>query len=138
MADVFGFANSNITSPITADRCTISFGGTIAGATQVSIQYAQQINRRRTIGNQVSLIWGAQPQGQATIQRLVTGGLSLGGSGWSACSPGAVTFNLGGCGSGGGSLRAEGAVVSQYSISAEAESLTVMDNVVIDFMYLTS
>jgi hypothetical protein len=138
MADLFGFAGANITSPITADKCTISFGGTIAGATQVSIQYAQQINRRRTIGNQVSLIWGAQPQGQATIQRLVTGGLSLGGSGWSACTPGTVTFNLGGCAGSGGSVTASGAVVSQYSISAEAESLTVMDNVVIDFMYLSA
>lgn len=138
MADVFGFAQSNIQAPITADRCTVSFGGTIAGATQVSIQYAQQINRRRTIGNQISLLWGAQPQGQATIQRLVVAGAIAGGSGWSACSPGTVTFNLGGCSGGGASLTASGAVVSQYSLTAEAESLTVMDNVVIDFMFLSA
>jgi len=138
MADLFGFGQSNITAPITADKCTVSFGATIAGATQVSIQYAQQINRRRTIGNQISLLWGAQPQGQATIQRLVVAGYGPGGAGWSACSPGTVTFNLGGCSGGGGSLTASGAVVSQYSITAEAESLTVMDNVVIDFMYLSA
>jgi hypothetical protein len=137
MADIFGFNGANISTPVTADRCTVSFNGTIAGATQVSIQYAQQINRRRTIGNQISLIWGAQPQGQASIQRLVTGGIGGGGAGWTACTPGTVTFNLGSCGSGGGAVTCTGAVVSQYSITAEAESLTVMDNVVIDFMALS-
>lgn len=138
MADLFGFIESNIVSPVTADRCTISFGGTIAGAVQVSIQYAQQINRRRTVGNQVSILWGAQPQGQATIQKLIIGSGSVGGQGWSACQPGTVTFNFGGCGGAGGSLTGTGAVVSQYSVTAEAESLTVMDNVVIDFMYMSS
>jgi hypothetical protein len=137
MADLFGYQTASIKSPITADKCTIQWGGVVAGAVQVSISYSQQINRRRTIGNKDTVIWASQPSGQATIQRLITtAGLDTGGTGWNACNPATITFNLAGCGTGGGSLRANGAVVSEYSIQAEAESLTVMDNVVIDFLQL--
>lgn len=138
MADLFGFTDVNPKAPVTADRCIISFNGPIATALQVQISYQQQINRRRTIGNKEALLWGSQPQGQATIQRMILEGGSYGGAGWSACSPATVTFELGGCKGGGGKFTATGAVVSQFSVSAEAESLTVMDNVVIDFMQLTA
>ena len=141
MADLFGYQTASIKQPITADKCTLQWGGVVAAAIQLSISYTQQINRRRTIGNKDTVIWASQPSGQATIQRLITtAGVDVGGPGWNACEPATITFNLAGCGSSGstsgGALRANGAVVSQYSIQAEAESLTVMDNVVIDFLQL--
>jgi hypothetical protein len=138
MADLFGYANVSPKAPITADRCTLSFGGVIATAMQVQISYQQQINRRRTIGNKEALLWGSQPQGQANIQRMVIGTEAYGGKGWSACDPADMTFEMQGCTSGGPKLTARAAVVSQFSVTAEAESLTVMDNVVIDFMQLTA
>jgi hypothetical protein len=136
MADLFGYQTASIKTPVTADKCTLSWGGTVAGAVQVSISYSQQINRRRTIGNKDTVIWASQPSGQATIQRLITSGGIATGEGWNPCSPATITFNLGSCNGGGGSLTAHGCVVTQYSIQAEAESLTVMDNVVIDFLQL--
>ena len=138
MADLFGYENVSPKAPITADRCIISFDGIIATAMQVQISYQQQINRRRTIGNKEALMWGSQPQGQANIQRMVVGTETYGGKGWSACTPADVTFEMSGCSSKGPKLTAKSAVVSQFSITAEAESLTVMDNVVIDFMQLTA
>lgn len=138
MADLFGYENVSPQAPITADRCIISFDGVIATAMQVQISYQQQINRRRTIGNKEALMWGSQPQGQANIQRMVVGKERYGGNGWSACNPADVTFEMNGCSSAGSKFTAKSAVVSQFSITAEAESLTVMDNVVIDFMQLTA
>lgn len=134
MADMFGFASNNVRSPVTADRCTVSFGGPVATAVNVSIQYNQQINRRRVIGNSGVLLWASSPQGQASIQTMAAGSGLKGGSGFSACSPTTVTFSMGGCGVGGGQLRCSGAVVSSYQITAEVEGLTVMENVVVDFV----
>jgi hypothetical protein len=140
MADLFGFGNQSIKTPLTADKATINWGGIVTGAIQISVSYSQQINRRRTIGNKDAVIWAAMPSGQVTIQRLLTtdaGGL-FSAPGWQACNPGTITLTLGGgCDGGGGpSLTAMGAVVSQFNVSAEAESLTVMDNVVVEFLQL--
>lgn len=138
MADLFGFENVNPKAPITADRCILSFDGVVATALQVQISYQQQINRRRTIGNKEALLWGSQPQGQANIQRMILEKGKYGGNGWSACNPAEITFELNGCQGAADKFTARGGVVSQFSITAEAESLTVMDNVVIDFMQLTA
>jgi hypothetical protein len=135
MADLFGFQSDSIKTPATADRCTVSFGGAVASAVNVSIQYNQQINRRRVVGGAMVLLWASAPQGQASIQTMVAGSLLKGsGSGWTACAPGVVTFNFGGCSTGGGSVTCHGAVVSSYQVTAEVEGLTVMENVVIDFV----
>ena len=136
MADAFGFQDG-YTSPATADKCTVSFGDTIGAAVQVQITYQQQINRRRTIGGAKGLIWASAPQGQASIQQMVVNSLSTGGAGWNACSPTTISFKAGGCGSSGGTIRGNGAVVSQFSISAEVEGMTVMNNLVIDFFSLS-
>ncbi len=142
MADLFGFGNQSIKTPLTADKATIQWGGVVTGAVQVNISYAQQVNRRRTIGNKAAVIWAAMPSGQITIQRLLTTDAAalFSSPGWNACTPGTITLTLGGgCGGGNGpTFTATGCVVSQFSVTAEAESLTVMDNVVIEFLQLTA
>jgi hypothetical protein len=140
MADLFGHDAAQIKAPLTADKCTISWGGIITGAVQVSVAYSQQVNRRRTIGNKDAVIWATMPSGQITIQRLLTGdsGALLQSDGWNACKPGRITMNLGGCDGNAGSYTATGCVVTQFQISAEAESLTVMDNVVVEFLQLSA
>jgi hypothetical protein len=140
--DVFGFRGQDIAIPLTADKATLIWGDIVTGAIQVSITYAQQVNRRRTIGNVSAVIWASMPSGQITIQRLLTtdsAGL-FSAPGWQACLPGTITLQLaGGCDRGpAGSYTAWGCIVSQFSIQAEAESLTVMDNVTIEFLQLSS
>ena len=141
MADVFGFQGQNIATPLTADKATLIWGNVVTGAVQVSVNYAQQVNRRRTIGNKDAVIWASMPSGQITIQRLLTTNSSalFNSPGWNACRPGEVSLALGGgCNSGQAAFyMATGCIVSQFSIQAEAESLTVMDNVVIEFLQLT-
>jgi hypothetical protein len=161
MADLYGFDNQTIKTPLTADKATITWQGVsgeiITGAVQVSISYAQAINRRRSIGNKDAIIWSAMPSGQITIQRLLTidsNGL-FSARGWKSCDPGTITLTLGGgaCDSAtqtaSGSTAvgatskaaitytATGCIVSQFNVQAEAESLTVMDNVVIEFLQLS-
>ena len=87
------------------------------------------------------MIWAALPNGQITIQRMLTTDAKslFTASGWQACNPGTITISVGGgCdGAGGLKLTATGCVVTQFGLSLEAESLTVMDNVVIEFLQLT-
>lgn len=142
MADVFGFSSQTIGTPLTADKARIYWGGLVTGAIQVAVNYAQQVNRRRTIGNKSAVIWAAMPSGQVTIQRLLTtdSGALFSAPGWNACYPGQISIELGGgCNSGvAATYVATGCIVSQFSIQAEAESLTVMDNVTIEFLQLSS
>lgn len=141
MADIYGFQSDAITTPVTADKCTIQFGGgPVASAVNVTIQYNQQINRRRVVGNQQVLLWASSPQGQASIQTMVVGTplkSGGGGAGWSGCEPSTVTFVMSGCKGGGGTITCSGAVVSSYSVTAEVEGLTVMENVVVDFVTMS-
>jgi len=140
MADLFGFDSHNIATPLTADKATIQWGGIVTGAIQVQVSYSQQINRRRTIGNKDAVIYASMPNGQITIQRLLTSDANglYSAPGWSACNPGSVSVSLGSCQGGGSSFTATGCVVSQFQVQAEAESLTVMDNVVIEFLQLSA
>jgi hypothetical protein len=148
--DLFGYNAQTGKKVYLADKAKIMWDGELAGATQVSVTYAQQINRRRTIGNKDATIYGSQPQGNINIQRLVfsggEGGAIFSKTGWDACKDAAdISIYLGeGCandggggGAGGGlSWEAKGCRVSQYSLQMEAESLTVADNVVIEFLQL--
>jgi hypothetical protein len=136
MADLFGFKGQDIQTPATADYATISFGGEVYGCMQVSVTYQQQINRRRTIGGKVTLLWASSPGGQCTIQRMITSGSNLkGGEGFSACKPASASLSMSSCNNGGGlTINMQGCVVSQYGASAEAEGLTCLENVVIDFV----
>ena len=141
MADLFGRDPITLKTPVTADKCTIIFDGeTVAQAIQFSIEYGQSITRRRSIGSKDAVVYGSQPQGRATIARLITiAGATTKGASWSACGDGTITFELGGCKADkvGQSYNATGCIVTSYSISASAEDLTVMDNVTIEFMELT-
>jgi hypothetical protein len=139
MADLFQTnSQARAVAPFTADKCTIQWGGEIAGAMNVTVSYAQQINRRRTIGNKQAMLWASLPNGQITIGRLMAtdAGSLFGAPGWNACSPGAVTLQVAGC-DGSVSYTASDAIVTQYQVSAEAEGLTVMDNVVLEFLTLS-
>ena len=139
MADLFQTnSQARAVAPFTADKCTIQWGGEIAGAMNVTVSYAQQINRRRTIGNKQAMLWASLPNGQITIGRLMAtdAGAIFGAPGWNACAPGAVTLQVAGC-DGSVSYTASDAIVTQYQVSAEAEGLTVIDNVVLEFLTLS-
>jgi hypothetical protein len=143
MADLFNRQDTTIKTPVTADNCLITWGGAIAAAMQVQISYQQQVQRRRTIGNQNAIIYATYPVGQVTIARLIADGGSdiFSATGWSACTPGQISFAMTGgkgsnCPANGYTLTAKGCVVSQYSLSAEAEGLTVVDNITIEFLEL--
>ena len=139
--DLFGRDQQSIQTPITADYAHINWGGQITTAVNVTISYMQPITRRRTIGNQAAIIYAGQPAGTIQIQRLLTNnaGALFGLPGWSSCSPTSISLTLAGCaGATGYSVTATGAVVSNFQVSAEAEGLTVIDNVTIEFLQLTS
>lgn len=141
MADIFGRTPLTLQTPITADQCHIEWEGEVGTAIQFSLEYSQQVTRRRSIGNQNAVIFGSQPMGRATIARLLTTGENgFTQQAWSCGkSDSKITFKLGGCGGegGGGTYTATGCIVSSFSIQASAEDLTVMDNVVIEFLELT-
>lgn len=143
MADIYGFGEQQIATPLTADKAVINWGGPVVGAINVAITYSQPIQRRRTIGNKRAVIFAGMPSGQITISRLMTTDINelFSQDGWQACKPGQIDITLaGGCGEGGeGSVKftATGCIVSSYSVQAEAEGLTVLDNVVIEFLQLS-
>lgn len=138
----------------------------LLGATNVNISYQQQVVRRRTLaapsGHPISVIYPTQPIGSIQIQRLYAdltkqaGTLPNGAtaqtesiqsifnlSGWNICN-GTATLKIAfdgesaykHCSTKGPGYRATGAVVTGYNLSAEAEGLTVVDNVAIEFMQL--
>jgi ABC-type transporter Mla maintaining outer membrane lipid asymmetry ATPase subunit MlaF len=141
MADIFQRGAQSIQSPITADKCTITIdGNVVADAIQFQCSYQQAITRRRSIGNQTAIIYGGIPQGTITIARLITdGSITSLGSGIFSCKGGTVSFSGQNACDGGGSVNytAKGCMVSAFSISANADDLTVMDNVVIEFIELS-
>lgn len=142
MADVFGKDTQAIKLPITADKCVISWDGIIASATNFSLTYQQPINRRRTIGGKEAIIYTGQPQGNITISRLLVDGEFkeiFSKQGWVLCNePADITIHLNGCEGDGGALRATGCLVSAYSLQGEADGLTVIDNINIEFLQLHS
>jgi hypothetical protein len=138
MADIYGFS-SNVVTPATADKSSITWGEEVAGAVQVSIAYNQQINKRRQMGNGGALVWASQPTGQINIQKLVIGSLAKSKAGFNACDPVDIIFHTRACDTDGGdgTVTATGCVVSSYTITAETDGMTVMENVVIDFVSLS-
>ena len=145
--------------PITADMCTIVWAGdanntgdktpsAIASATNINIQYQQQATRRRTIGgrgNPIAVIYPSQPSGSVSIQRVVAEITEdiFSKPGWNICQgtarltisfDGASAFD--GCTTKGYLYTITGAIVTGYSISAEAEGLTVVDGVQIEFLQM--
>jgi hypothetical protein len=137
MADLFKREAATYKAPITADKVKINWGGIVTAGIQVQIAYAQQVSRRRSIGNQDMVIFASYPVGQITIARMICDGAGdiFDKPGWDHCEPGTISINQEGCGSG-FTLTAKNCVVSQYTLSAEAEGLTVIDNIVIEFLEL--
>jgi hypothetical protein len=140
MADIFQ-TNAEVAAvaPFTADKCAIIWGDNVAGAMNVTVSYAQQVNRRRTIGNKQAMLWATLPNGQITVGRLMAenAGAIFSAQGWNACNPGPITLQVAGC-KGALNYTALSAIVTQYQVSVEAEGLTVMDNIVIEFLSLVA
>jgi len=143
--------------PVTADQCTIiwevaSGGGSaiVTAATNVSIQYQQQVTRRRTLGaangRPLAVIYPSQPQGTMQIQRLVAEGADniLNRKGFSSCdSTGTITIHFRGEAAYGCTVKGpiyvlSGIVVTSFGFTAEAESLTVVDNITVEFLQMSS
>ncbi len=140
MADMFGREPVQLKQPITADKCEITWDGDVVGqAIQFSLEYSQQMTRRRSIGSKDAIVYGSQPVGRASMARLYTAdGPKSAGDSWS-CKTGNMTFTMGGCeGAGGKTYHATGCVVTSFQIQASAEDLSVMDNITIEFLELTA
>jgi len=142
MADIFqkGDGSLNIKSPITADKCTITFDGTVvADAIQFQCNYQQQIIRRRSIGNQSAIIYSSMPMGSISVARLLTDSASsILGTAAFTCKGGTVSFSGTGCDGGQVNYTARGVMVQSYSISANADDMSVMDNITFEFIELTA
>lgn len=161
MAELFGRKSVIPKKPITADMCTIIWGDSldtgegvpngaaVASATNISIQYQQQVTRRRTLGAAegapIAVIYPSQPVGSMSIQRLIceTTEDIFQRPGWNICKgtaalsisfDGATAYE--GCNTQGSIYTATGATVTGYSLNAEAEGLTVVDNIQIEFLQL--
>lgn len=174
--ELFGRQAAMTVRPVTADMCTIVWqkdsnsdaaptaGNIVTGATSISIQYQQQVIRRRTLatssGHPVAVIYPTQPMGGIQISRLFANlSQSLNGvatgitssthalfdfPGWNICNgTAAITVSFDGesaytgCTSKNPGYRMTGCTVTSYSISAEAEGLTVVDNVAIEFLQMS-
>ena len=143
MADIFNRKLAKIETPFTADACMVKVDGSEAlFGVQVQCTYSQQIQRRRSIGNQNAVIYGSQPMGQVSINRLVVKDAYdiLTGPTFKGCGQsGTVEIILkGNCPDAAGQVtfKCTGCIASVVSISIEAEGLTVMDNIVIDFLQM--
>lgn len=143
MADIFNRKPQQIQTPFTADACMIEIDNHPAAfAVQVQASYSQQVQRRRSIGNTDAVIYGSQPTGQININRLVVNGTYdiLNGPTFQGCGMnGRVVITLKGSCPGGGAVHftCTGCIASVVSISVEAEGLTVMDNIVIEFLQMS-
>jgi hypothetical protein len=158
--DIFKRLPVEVKKPITADMCILEWGGSGVGeagawlstATNFSLNYTQPVTRRRTIGTSVNrnvaVIYAGQPYGTITIQRLFAEQMNgetpiFNRPGWNPCAGLAtikIAFNgesiISGCKVSGGIYTAQACIVTTYALSGEAEGLTVIDNVQIEFLQL--
>ena len=138
--DIFGREPQEIKKPITSDKAIIHWGGVVTGAVSITISCQQAVSKRQNIGNNLMAIFTGPPSGNIHIQRLLTSDASglFSAPGWQGCAPGTLTLSLGvGCSpEGGASYTAQGCIVTSFSVQAEAEGLTVVDSVSIDFLQL--
>lgn len=142
--DIFNRTPSSIRRPITADKCLLTWDGqVVTQASNFSMTYNQGINRRRSIGNNDAVIYATLPVGQASMSRLLCldKAVLFNTPSWT-CVGGTITFKLdgdcsdSGSGAGAQTYTASGCIVTSYTISATADDLSVMDNVVIEFLEL--
>lgn len=157
MSDIFHRKPLNIEKPITADMVMLywgsSGGGTsggtiVAQATNFQLQYQQQVNRRWTLGGagvNTCVIYPGRPIGTIRIQRLFVDQNEniFENPGWDPCGePATIHIELNGesavdgCTTKGGIYIARGAVATSYGLTAEADGLTIIDDVNIEFLQL--
>jgi hypothetical protein len=146
MADIFGRSQLTIKKPLTADACKVYIDGEVQSeAYQLQLEYTQQVTRRRSIGNQNAVIYGSQPVGRLTIGRLMTEDTAIPSTAtFNGCGKGKVKIRLGSkaCGADGsganltGSYFLEGCMVTSYTLQIQAEDLTVIDGITIEFLEL--
>lgn len=140
MAELFGREQHEIKGPITGDKVQISIGDQlVADAFQFQLNYNRPIQRRYALGSNTAIIYGGNPMGTISIARLVTGSAKdLLSSVLFECLGGDITFSGKDCNEGEINFTARGCVVSGYSLSASSDDLTVMDNISIEFLELTT
>ena len=156
MADIFNRAPLNIEKPVTADMVMIYWGSGNGGtggsivtqATNFQMQYQQQVTRRWTLGGSganTCVIYPGRPMGTIRIQRLFVDDNEniFSNPGWDPCgAPATLTIQLNGaatdlsCTTSAGTYIARGAFATGYGFSAEADGLTIIDDVTIEFMQL--
>jgi hypothetical protein len=147
MADIFNRKDQTVKTPLTADKCAIVWDDElVTQAFQFQASYQQQVTRRRSIGNNEVVIYGSQPQGQIQIGRIMVSDTDtsklFGSKSWT-CGGGTLEFYTGSCkdedeGQGPVHYFATGCIVTGYTISANAEDLTVVDNITIEFLQLST
>lgn len=145
MADIFGRSQLSIKQPLTADACHIYIDGEKqAEAYQVQLDYQQAVTRRRSIGNSNAVIYGSQPVGRLSIGRLMTEDTSVPSTAtFNGCGKGKVKIQLGSkaCEGGAGnpafSYVLEGCMVTSYTLQIQAEDLTVIDGITIEFLEMS-
>lgn len=142
--DLFHFKGQDVKRPYTADRATLEWSDTateVQFAINVQISYQQQINRRRVIGGAWAVRWGSQPQGSLTCQRILVANDAniYEGKIWDQCQDAkALKVTLKDCdGNAPIIYTCTAPVVSQFQLTVEGESLTCLDNVVVEFLQLS-
>jgi hypothetical protein len=148
MSDIFKRKILDLKKPITADMVMIEWDGLLAQATNVALQYNQPVNRRWTLGTNgknTCVIYPGRPLGSFQIQRLFVEGTDdiFDKSGWDPCGNLANihvlldgSSALENCTVTGGEYILRGALVTSYGMTAEAEGLSITDNINIEFMQL--
>lgn len=162
-ADMFGVKTPDFYKPITADTAIITWGdysGTanteiLTGASNLAMSYQRGVNRRYGLGRgatggSVAITYPTRPMGQLSMSHLFietsVATELFGRPGWNACAPPAtlrVTLgnnrNLIGEGCSGVqpvTFVIGGALVTSWNLQMEADGLTVMQSITIEFMHL--
>ena len=137
--DIFKKNTSTIATPRTADNAFINWGGIVTAALNVNIGYNRGVSRHRTIGNQKAVLVTSQPAGQISIAQIVTTDAKelFSRPGWDGCTPAELTLTLNNCdGKDPVKYTATGCLVSGFNIGMEAEGVTIIQNVSIEFLQL--
>lgn len=148
MSDIFKRKIIDPKKPITADMVQIEWDGLLAQAMQISLQYNQPVTRRYTLGTNgknTVVIFPGRPIGTLSISRLIIdqGDNVFERKGWDPCGDLATIYiNLDGsstfenCTANGGTYVIRGALANSYGMQAEAEGLSIVDNINVEFMQL--
>lgn len=153
--DIYGKPQFSLNHPITADQIYIQWEGTDGGfhdlfqATNVQLQYQQQVTRRYTLSsaqNQAAIIPG-RPIGTLTMGRLFVSNqqdIFATLKGWNVClDPAIIHVNLSGanasdCKKSNGAYKLSGAYVTSYSFQGNADDLQIIDNITVEFLQLST